>query len=126
MLGFVPIGFGVWSLWRLRGTEETDRKPLAGSVSGIAALAFANGADNISVFTPLFRSLHISGSAVTAALFLALIGLWCGIGAALGANRAAAAATGRIAHWLVPVVFIGVGLLIVIDGGTGLAVRHAR
>lgn len=126
VLGFVPIGFGVWSLWRLRDTDESTRKPLANTVSGVAVLAFSNGADNISVFTPLFRSLHISGSALTAALFLVLLGLWCWAGAALGANRAAAATAGRVAHWLVPVVFIGVGLLIVIDGGTGLAVRHAR
>lgn len=125
LLGLVPIGFGVWSLWQLRGTAETDRKPLACSMSGIAVLAFSNGADNIAIFTPLFRSLRISGSVLTAVLFLALIGLWCGIGAALGANRAAAATAGRVAHWLVPLVFIGIGLLVVIDGGATLAARHA-
>jgi len=126
LLGLVPIGFGVRGLWRLRGADQTARQPLACSVSGIAAIALANGADNISVFTPLFRSLHTTGSVLAAALFLAMIGLWCGIGAALGANRAAAATAGRIAHWLVPLVFVGVGLLIVVDGGTLMAVRHAR
>ncbi|MBU3066058.1 cadmium resistance transporter [Nocardia sp. NEAU-G5] len=125
LLGLVPIAFGIWSLWQLRGTAAIDRKPLACSMSGIATLAFANGADNIAIFTPLFRSLRISGSVLTAVLFLALIGLWCAIGAALGTNRAAAATAGRVAHWLVPLVFIGIGLLVVIDGGATLAARHS-
>ncbi|MFI5783567.1 cadmium resistance transporter [Nocardia sp. NPDC051570] len=125
LVGLVPIGFGVWGLWRLRGTGTTTRPPLACTVTGIATLAFANGADNITVFTPLFRSLHLGGSSLATALFLTLIGLWCVIGAALATNRTAAAAVGRIAHWLVPTVFIGVGLLIILDSGTLEAIGQA-
>lgn len=119
LLGLIPIGFGAWGLWQLRGGDEDERSPLASTTGRIAAITFANGADNISVFTPLFRSLHGAGSLLAAGLFLALIGVWCAAGALLGTHKAMVAALGRISHWLVPVVFIAVGVLIVITGGGG-------
>jgi cadmium resistance protein CadD (predicted permease) len=118
LLGLVPIGFGVWGLWRLRGGNGESRPPFAGTVGRVATIAFANGADNIGVFTPLFRSLQLAGSLVATGLFLVLIGVWCGFGALLGTRRGLVAALGRIGHWLVPVVFIGVGVLILITSGT--------
>jgi cadmium resistance protein CadD (predicted permease) len=114
LLGLVPIGFGVWGLWRAGGES---RPPLAGTFGRVAAVTFANGADNISVFTPLFRTLHVAGSLVATGLFLVLIGVWCGLGALLGSHRGLVAALDRIGHWLVPVVFICVGVLIVITSG---------
>ncbi|WP_216897897.1 cadmium resistance transporter [Nocardia alni] len=126
LLGVVPIAIGVWGLWRFRSEDNMLRHPLSGTVGGIAAITFANGADNITVYTPLFRSLHIVGSGLTALLFLALIGLWCVLGAILGANHVAAETVGRVAHWLVPVVFIVVGALIVVESGVVAAVGHGN
>jgi cadmium resistance protein CadD (predicted permease) len=117
LLGLVPIGFGLWGLWRLRRGDE-ERPPLAGTFGRVAAIVFANGADNISVFTPLFRTLRLGGSLVATGLFVVLIGVWCGLGALLGGHRGLVAALDRIGHWLVPVVFIGVGVLILITSGT--------
>jgi cadmium resistance protein CadD (predicted permease) len=122
LLGLVPIGFGACGLWRLRGADDTSRPPLASTVSGIATITFANGADNISVFAPLFRGLHTAGSLLATVLFLALIALWCATGALLGNHRAVVAALGRTTHWLVPTVFIAVGLLNLITSGTLTAI----
>jgi len=83
LLGFVPIAFGICGLWRLRCSDENSRPPLASTATGIAAITFANGADNIGVFTPLFRSLHPTGAVLTALGFLALVGAWCALGATL-------------------------------------------
>lgn len=122
LLGLVPIGFGAWGLWRLRGTDESSRPPLAATVTRIATTTFANGADTISVFTPLFRTLHTAGSLLAAALFLALTALWCATAALLASHRAVIATIGRITHWLVPALFIAVGLLILITSGTLTAI----
>jgi cadmium resistance protein CadD (predicted permease) len=122
LLGLVPIGFGVWGLWRLRGSDEDTRPPIASTATRIATITFANGADNISVFTPLFRSLHATGSAVATAMFLTLVGGWCALGALLGSHRALVAAISRISHWLVPVVFIAIGVLILVTTGTLTAI----
>ncbi|MDH6576807.1 cadmium resistance transporter [Kitasatospora sp. MAP5-34] len=118
LLGLVPIGFGVCGLWRLRGDPQHIPPAPASTAPRIAIIVFANGADNISVFTPLFRTLHATGSLLATALFLALIGLWCGVGALLGAHGALVAGLGRVSHWLIPAVFITVGALILILSGT--------
>jgi len=127
LLGLVPIGFGVWGvwgLWRLRGSAEDSRPPLAASVTRIAMITFANGADNISVFTPLLRGLHPAGTLLTIALFLALIALWCGMGALLGSHHSVVATVGRVSHWLVPVTFIAVGVFVLVASGTPAAIRE--
>src|SRR5262249_13083853 len=58
-------------------------------------------------------------------LFLTLVGLWCAVGALLGSHRAVVATLGRVSHWLVPVVFIAVGVLILITSGTLTTIRAA-
>lgn len=74
LLGLGPFGFGVWGLWRLRGSDDDSPPPLASTASRIAAITFANGADNISVFTPLFRTFHGPGPPLVTGLFLLLVG----------------------------------------------------
>jgi cadmium resistance protein CadD (predicted permease) len=117
LLGFVPIAFGMLALWRIRGSDQSSRPALASNVTGIAAIAFANGADNIGVFVPLFRSLPPTGDILTVIGFLALVGIWCAFGAMLGTHRAVVATLGRISHWLVPVILIVVGVLILTTTG---------
>lgn len=106
------------------GSDENSRPPLASTVTRITVITFANGADNISVVTPLFCGLQPADSLLTAALFLVLIALWCAMRALVGSHRAVVAALGRISHWLVPVTFIAVGALIVVTSGTPAAIRE--
>jgi cadmium resistance protein CadD (predicted permease) len=123
LLGLVPISFGVYELWRQRGADPAQRLPLAATATRIAGLTFANGADNISVFTPLFRSLHIAGSLLAVGLFLGLVGVWCAVGALLGSRKRVVATLGRVSHWLVPTVFIAVGVLILTTSGILTTIR---
>lgn len=125
LFGLFPICFGAWGLWRLGGAGGTSTLPPALTVPRIAMMTFVNGADNISIFTPLLRSLHTTGSLLAVVVFLALVALWCAAGALLTSHRAVVAVLGRIAHWLVPAVFIVIGLLILITSNTLAAVRHA-
>ena len=119
----------IGGLWAVIATvfvfRDTYQHSVSASVTRIAAITFANGADTISVFTPLFRTLHTAGSLLAAALFLALTALWCAAGALLGSHQAVIAALGRTTHWLVPAVFIAVGLLILITSGTLTTINHA-
>jgi cadmium resistance protein CadD (predicted permease) len=126
LLGLVPIGFGAVGLIRARDTRAGPRRPLVSSVTGIATVTFANGADNISVFTPLFRSHGTPDAVTTGALFLILIGVWCVLGAMIGGHPVVIGVVGDISHWLVPVVFITVGTLILISSGTLGAITGAR
>jgi cadmium resistance protein CadD (predicted permease) len=117
LFGFVPIAFGIRGLWRLRGSGEDSGAALASTVPGIFAVSFANGADNIGVFTPLFRSMGLPGALGTSIGFLILVGVWCVLGALLGTHRVVVATLGRIDHWLVPVVFVVIGVLILVTTG---------
>lgn len=125
LIGLVPVGFGAWGLWRLRGNGTQSPSPLASTFTRVAVITFANGADSISVFAPLFRTVGTGGSLLAAALFLALTAVWCAAGAVLGNNLAALTALGRVTQWLVPLVFIAIGVFILVTMGAVAAVGQA-
>jgi len=109
LLGLLPIGLGVKALFR-RG-DDAQRAPVT-SAAGVAAVTIANGADNIAVYVPVLRVLGPGEAAVTVAAFAALVAVWCAVAAWLGGHPRVVRLIDRAGHWLVPVVFIGIGLVI--------------
>lgn len=122
-LGLIPLGIGLYGLVRYlrrRGEEDDDDDESsikAGGLLGVAGITIANGADNISLYTPVFRTQPIPDTVVTIVVFLLLVAVWCLAARAIGTNRRVTEALERIEHWLVPVVFIGLGLYILIGSG---------
>jgi cadmium resistance protein CadD (predicted permease) len=78
----------------------------------VAAVTIANGADNLSVYTPLFRTIGTGGTVLTVAVFAMLVAVWCAAGAWLGSHRRVVAVVERSGHWLVPAVFVVIGAAI--------------
>lgn len=123
LLGLLPLGIGVYGFIRfLRrlGTNEDDDDESsirAGGILGVAGITIANGADNISLYTPVFRTLPVLDTVVTIAVFLLLVAVWCLVARAIGTNKKVVELLERVEHWLVPVVFIGLGLYILIESG---------
>ncbi len=122
-LGLIPLGIGLYGLVRYlrrRGEEDDDDDESsikAGGLLGVAGITIANGADNMSLYTPVFRTQPIPDTVVTIVVFLLLVAVWCLAARAIGTNRRVTEALERIEHWLVPVVFIGLGLYIMIGSG---------
>ncbi len=122
-LGLIPLGIGLYGLVRYlrrRGEEDDDDDESsikAGGLLGVAGITIANGADNISLYTPVFRTQPIPDTVITIVVFLLLVTVWCLAARAIGTNRRVTEALERIEHWLVPVVFIGLGLYIMIGSG---------
>jgi cadmium resistance transport/sequestration family protein len=118
-LGLVPFAIGAVGLVRaLRSRDDDeDRRPAVTGVWAVAAITVANGADNIAVYMPLFRTLGWADTAVAVAAFAVLVAAWCGLASWLGSHRAAVAVVDRYGHWLVPVVFMALGAYIVVDSG---------
>jgi len=122
-LGLIPLGIGLYGLVRYlrrRGEEDDDDDESsikAGGLVGVAGITIANGADNISLYTPVFRTQPIPDTVVTIVVFLLFVAVWCLAARAIGTNRRVTEALERIEHWLVPVVFIGLGLYILIGSG---------
>ncbi len=121
LLGLIPLGIGVFGFIRFlrrRGNDLDDDDEgsiRAGGILGVAGITIANGADNISLYTPVFRTLPILDTVITIAVFLALVAIWCLIARAIGTNKRVTESLERIEHWLVPIVFVGLGLYILIE-----------
>jgi cadmium resistance transport/sequestration family protein len=118
LLGLVPIGLGVRGLVAaIRDGGEQAAPVVATGLIAVAGVTVANGADNIAVYTPLFRTLGLAGSLVTVAVFAVLVGVWCAAAAWLGSHRRVVGIVERFGHWLVPAVFITIGVIIVAESG---------
>jgi cadmium resistance protein CadD (predicted permease) len=120
LLGLVPFALGVKSLVaaiRARGDDEPPTPAVATSLASVAGVTIANGADNISVYTPLFRTIGFTNTLVTVAVFAVGIALWCLAGSWLGSHKKVIEAVQRFGHWIVPAVFMLIGTLIVIESG---------
>ncbi|MDT7697114.1 MAG: hypothetical protein QOI75_6481, partial [Pseudonocardiales bacterium] len=100
-LGLLPLLLGIraaWGVWRDRhgtgpdaGTRpDIDAGTDAGTGTGtgtadasvltVAAVTFANGGDNIGVYVPVFATAGPAGLVGYSAVFLVLVGVWCGVG----------------------------------------------
>lgn len=122
LLGLIPLTIGIWTLVRsLRRNHADDdgeqAKITAVGMWGVAGITIANGADNVSLYTPIFRTSAPADVAVMIGVFLILVAVWCAAGRLIGTREAVTDALERVEHWLVPAVFIGLGLFIVMESG---------
>ncbi|TGJ96465.1 cadmium transporter [Actinotalea fermentans ATCC 43279 = JCM 9966 = DSM 3133] len=122
LLGLIPLAIGVLALVRtLRGKDDDDEAESAlktVGLLGVAGITIANGGDNIAIYTPVFRTISTTDALVTIAVFLVLLAGWCLLARAIGSNEKVTEVLEKIEHWLVPAVFIGLGLFILIESGT--------
>ncbi|MEW1983846.1 MULTISPECIES: cadmium resistance transporter [Pseudarthrobacter] len=119
-LGLVPLGIGVIGLIRFlrqRGEEEEETAISAVGLLSVAGITIANGADNIAIYTPIFRTMAPQDTVVTIIVFLILVAVWCALGRVVGTHPKVTETLEKIEHWLVPAVFIGLGLFILISSG---------
>jgi cadmium resistance protein CadD (predicted permease) len=126
-LGLLPLFLGIraaWRVWRERDDEAPDSRDLSvtgehgtGVVLTVAGVTFANGGDNIGVYVPVFATTDTAGRITYCAVFLVMVGIWCALGLFLATRPVVARAMTRWGHVLLPVVLIGIGLLVLIEGG---------
>lgn len=120
LLGLVPLALGVRGLIKATRAKDCDSEPSSAVASGlfsVASVTVANGADNISVYTPTFRTMGVSATLITIAVFAVLVALWCLIGSLLGSHKKIIEFAERYGHWLVPFVFVAIGAVIVFESG---------
>jgi cadmium resistance protein CadD (predicted permease) len=116
VLGLVPFALGVRGLVSAFRDSDRDASPaVASGLFSIAGVTIANGADNISVYTPVFRTVGTGPTLITTAVFAAGVALWCLAASWLGSHKKIIDFAGQYGRWLVPAVFIAIGGLIVIE-----------
>ncbi|MFG3558791.1 cadmium resistance transporter [Micromonospora sp. NPDC047557] len=114
LLGLLPIALGVRAL---RGSDDDEPATVVSGTLGVAGVTIANGADNVAVYVPVFRALGPGDSAVVLLVFVALVGLWCAGAAWLGSHRRVVRLVERAGHWLVPAIFVTIGVVILVSSG---------
>ncbi|TMR21521.1 cadmium transporter [Nonomuraea turkmeniaca] len=123
-LGLLPLALGLksaWQAWR-NHRDSAEEQPAREHTGGpkaleVAAVTFANGGDNIGVYVPVFATAGVGSMSVYIIVFLALVAVWCAAGRFFATRPVIARALSRWGHILLPIVLIGIGVLILIEGG---------
>ncbi|MEV1172625.1 cadmium resistance transporter [Nonomuraea sp. NPDC049784] len=121
-LGLLPLALGLkaaWQGWRNREDADGEEPARDGGPKAleVAAVTFANGGDNIGVYVPVFATSGMSGTSVYVVVFLILVAVWCLAGRFFATRPLIAKALSRWGHILLPLVLIGLGLVILVEGG---------
>ncbi len=81
------------------------------------AVTLANGADNVSIYVPLFAAQHPANIALIVGLFFGLVGVWCYAGYRIARQPAVGRVLSRYGARLIPYVLIALGASIVLGIG---------
>jgi cadmium resistance protein CadD (predicted permease) len=120
LLGWIPITLGLGKLiWVIRAHNcgERDRPAAATGLTGVVGLTIANGGDNLAAFTSAFRTISAGDAALTIVIFAVLVAVWCAAGAWLVSHHSVTRLIQRWGHWIVPGVYIFVGLYVFYKAG---------
>ncbi len=116
--GLIPLGLGLRGLLqaiREHGDEEKSPSLTAKGLVAVAGITIANGGDNIAVYTPFFHGLDAGGAVAVAVVFTIMVALWCAIAAMLGKRKRLVEFIESFEQWLVPAVFILLGLAVLFE-----------
>lgn len=117
LVGFVPLVLGLWGLLGAVRHGPEHQPILARRMWAVAALTIANGADNLSVYAPLLRTNSLADDVLIVLVLLISVAIWCAIARWLGTRRRVIKALKNFGHWLVPLVFIAIGALVIVNSG---------
>ncbi|MFN9400380.1 MAG: cadmium resistance transporter, partial [Dolichospermum sp.] len=84
----------------------------------VAAITIANSGDNISVYIPLFAGQDFVNLGIIIAVFLAMVGVGCGIAYLLTSQVTIAYILSRYGRAIIPFILMALGLFILYDRGT--------
>jgi cadmium resistance protein CadD (predicted permease) len=112
LLGVIPVALGIRGL---RTPHHRTDPPLQITVWTVATLMIANGADNVSVYTPLFRRIGLVQSLSYAAVFAVLAAVWCAAASLLANHKLIVAVVERWEAVIIPAIFIIVGTALILS-----------
>jgi cadmium resistance protein CadD (predicted permease) len=112
-VALVPIALGFFYLARaLRAVRRGERPaaPSAGGLAGVAMLTIVNGSDSLAAYAPFFATSGWGQIMLSLAVFAASAALWDLASWRLVSHKKITAAVSHYAPWILPAVFILIGL----------------
>jgi cadmium resistance protein CadD (predicted permease) len=112
LLGLLPLALGIKELLQIgRSKDAGDSSEKKQGLLSIAAITLSNGSDNVGVYLPFFR-FHSHYLWLILIVYGLMVGIWCIAGKRLGHHPIVLRTLGRVGHWLIPFVFLGLGVSI--------------
>jgi cadmium resistance transport/sequestration family protein len=120
LLGFIPVMLGIRGIVtssKARSEEDNLKLPAKKrqSILAIASVTFANGADNIGIYVPLFSTISTAEKVIIVVIFLLMTALWCAIGKYISKHPLIARSLDTYGHIVTAITLIGLGIFIIIE-----------
>jgi len=125
LLGLIPIYLGIRAAWV--GEEEEEEEEVVEKLESrstnrlfwtVALITIASGGDNLGIYIPYFTSLSALEILVILVIFAISIALLCYISYRLAKISFVSETLEKYERIIVPIVFIGLGMYILIENGT--------
>ncbi|KAI0551336.1 cadmium resistance transporter-domain-containing protein [Xylaria curta] len=117
-LGLFPILLGFWKLLAFFESNDDVAKPVRAAgfkaVLKVAFITILNGGDNIGTYIPLFSQVRGAEIAVYVVVYYILLGVWCLVGFLIIKQRHILAIIEKWVGWLIPFLYMGLGVYIVV------------
>ncbi|MDL9978444.1 cadmium resistance transporter [Microbacterium sp. ASV49] len=118
-IGLIPLTLGVIRLIaaiRSHGAGVGNVSAAAHGILGVVGLTLANGGDNLAAYTPVFHTLSPAEFTITMGVFAVGVAVWCTLGRIVVSHRRVTAALQSWGRWIIPAVYIAIGLWVIAKG----------
>jgi len=125
LLGLLPLYLGV-RIW-IKGEEDEDESNILSLFSSgkfnqlfltVTFIVLASSADDFSIYVPYFTTLNLIETFIAIIVFFIMVGLLCYVSYRLASLDFISEKIERYERWIVPIVFIGLGVYIMFENGT--------
>ena len=118
LLGLIPIALGVRAVFDKDTDDDTPSFRAAGVVLHVFAVTWANSADNIGVYIPLFTGYGWVDILVLTLVFSVMTALWLWVSKKLADLPVLRTFLLRYKRVIVPIVFFTLGIYILLRSGS--------
>nr|WP_285890585.1 CadD family cadmium resistance transporter [Halalkalibacter oceani] len=124
LLGLLPIYLGI-KVW-VQGESDEDSNVLSILSSNrfnqlfltVTFIVLASSADDFSIYVPYFTTLNTSEMPLVIIVFFIMVSVLCYISYRLASVHYISEKIEKYERWIVPIVFIGLGVYIMFENGT--------
>ena len=125
LLGLLPLYLGI-KIW-IKGEEDEDEGNILSLFSSgrfnqlfitVTFIVLASSADDFAIYIPYFTTLDMTEIIVAVIVFSITVGVLCYISYRLASLDFVSEKIEKYERWIVPIVFIGLGIYIMFENGT--------
>ncbi|MCM3638199.1 CadD family cadmium resistance transporter [Sporosarcina luteola] len=125
LLGLLPLYLGI-KVW-IKGEEDENESNILSLFSSkrfnqlyltVTFIVLASSADDFSIYVPYFTTLNTIEILVAMIVFLIMVGVLCYVSYRLASVSYISEKIEKYERWIVPIVFIGLGIYIMYENGT--------